>query len=354
MYFFNLVNAVHLSLTLGASALLTSGLPEALNDSSATKAVAQDTIIAIAPVTTPHTAEPKPIDDKATQEATAPAPQLTPIESAPVWSEFVKSCETLDATIVTALTKRQMKEGTATEFRANLAKIRAHLLAVKPKLNGKDVGFSQKLVIARDLGDLKAEVDYTIASIMHPHENVETVKKKFLAELDEALKAKKIAEADVEKLSAEVKQQEDLMKSMHRGKENLAAKDQELIADNFADLHVALQRRIQFSQESVPLIDAERKNVEEMLKNASTANTLDAEKCKKFNETLAKIATKESESIAKGPLSSSQIVAIAMELEGLDEIVQSQISAAPTAPPAQAETPSENKAASESVPQDSK
>lgn len=263
--------------------------------------------------------EPKP------QESTVPDSGDT--TAAVQWNEFVKTCKTLEETIVKASAKHELSEAVATEFRSDLAKVRAHVLAVKPKT--KDIGFSQKLVISRDLGDLKAKVDDAIGSAMHPHENVEAVKKKFLAELDEAEKSKKIAPGDVEKLNAEVKQQDDLMKSMRRGSESLPAKDQELISNNFAGLHVALQRRIAFSQESLPLIDEQRKKVEEMLANASSANTLDAAKCTQFKDSLAKITSRENEAMAKGPLSSSQIIGLAMELEGLDEIVQNQINASP-------------------------
>jgi hypothetical protein len=310
------VHIINLSLVIG---LLTSGLPSAVNESPTIKAV-NDTRIAITPVTPAPVVEEKPANAKIHESITT---QPGEADLAPQWNEFVKGCDNLEAQIKKALSKNQMKESIATEFRSDLTKIRAHIQAVKPKT--KDIGFSQKLVISRDLGDLKAEVDYAIASIMHPHESVESVRSKFSAELDEAIKAKKIAQGDVDKLNAEVKQQEDLLKSMHRSTEAFASKDQELIANNFAGLHIALQRRIRFSLESIPLIDEQRKKVEEMLQNASTANTLDAEKCKQYTDSLAKIATRVNEATAKGPLSSSQIVGLAMELEGLDDIVQSQI-----------------------------
>ena len=278
--------------------------------------------IALTPVTpTPPTVIEGKTNDVKPQESTVPDSGDT--TAAVQWNAFEKEAKTLDDSIMNALSKRQLAEAVATEFRSDLNKIHAHIQAVKPKT--KDIGFSQRLLIARDLSDIKAEFDYAVASFMHPHESVETVKSKFLAELDDAEKAKKIAPGDVEKLRAEVKEQEDLMKSMRRGAESLAAKDQELIANNFAVLHVALQRRIAFSQDAVPQLIAERKKVQEMLQNAESANTLDKTKANKFNDSLTKIAIKESEALAKGPLSSSQIVGLAMEIEGLDDIVQNQI-----------------------------
>jgi hypothetical protein len=320
--------------------LFTSGLPAAVSESPTIKAV-NDTLeqislqmeraqlqddFSLEPVATSqvqeHKSDEKSTDAKAQEPAVNSAAEA---DSASQWNEFVKDCDNLDAVIKTALSKKQLKEGMATAFRSDLTKIRAHIQAVKPKT--KDIGFSQKLVISRDLGDLKAEVDYAIASVMHPAESIEAIKSKFLAELDEAIKAKNIAQADVDKLNSEVKQQEDLLKSMRRPTEAFASKDQELIANNFAGLHIALQRRIKFSKDSIALIDQERKKIEEMLQTASSANTLDALKSKQYGDSLSKITTRESEAAAKGPLSSSQIVGLAMELEGLDEIVQNQIKA---------------------------
>ena len=318
--------------------LFTSGLPAAVNESPTIKAV-NDTLeqislqmenaqsrddashenVATSQVP-PREGDEKSTDSKAPRSA---AISTEGTDSAARWNEFVKACDSLEATIKTALLKHQIKESIATEFRADLTKIRTHIQAVKPKSN--DIGFSQQLIISRDLEDLKAKVDYSMASMMHPTESIEAVKAKFLTELDSAIKAKKIAQGDVDKLNAEVKQQEDLLKSMRRSTEAFASKDQELIANNFAGLHVALQRRMQFSQESIPLIDQQRKKIEEMLQTASSTNTLDSVKCKQFTDSLAKIATRENEATTKGPLSSSQIVGLAMELEGLDEIVQNQI-----------------------------
>jgi predicted ribosome quality control (RQC) complex YloA/Tae2 family protein len=331
------VHIVNLSLIVG---LFTSGLPAAVNESPTIKAVndtleqmsmqiekaqlhnvAEPASVAITPATPAAAVEEKPAETKKAPESIITQPGEADL--ATHWNEFVKGCDSQEDAIKTALSKHQMKENVATEFRSDLTKIRAHIQAVKPKV--KDIGFSQQLVISRDLGDLKAEVEYAIASFMHPHESIEAVKSKFLAELDEAIKAKRIAQGDVDKLNAEVKQQEDLLKSMRRSTEAFASKDQELIANNFAGLHIALQRRIQFSQDSIPLLDEQRKKVEEVLQNASSANTLDSVKCKQYTDSLAKIATRGNEATAKGPLSSSQIVGLAMELEGLDDIVQSQI-----------------------------
>jgi hypothetical protein len=299
------VHIVNLSLVVG---LFTSGM--------------QMETVAITPVTPPAVLEVKTADEKAPESTVVPT--AAP-DSAIRWNEFVKSCDSLETEIKTALSKNQLKEGVGAEFHSDLTKIRAHIQAVKPKTN--DIGFSQRLVISRDLNDLKAQVDYAIASTMHPHENIETVKSKFLAELDEANKSGKIAADDCEKLKAEVKQQEELLRSMRRSTEATATKDQELIASNFAGLHVVLQQNIQFSRESLPLLEQEHKKIEELLQAASSANTLDSAKCKQYTDSLAKIDAKKKW-FGVGPLSSSAIVGLAMELEGLEDIVQNQISTA--------------------------
>jgi hypothetical protein len=235
------------------------------------------------------------------------------------WSALSARADAIEREIKDGLDTGKMKAIEATEFRSDLRRVKAHLKALKPQ---NDVlVFSQCLVLERDIGDLRAQVDMVKHSSLKPGQNFDQAKAEFVSVMKQALERKQIAPPDADKLSAEVKEQDDLYRALKPSGAPISQKDGEVLLKNFAGLHVALQQRIKFSRESITRLDEQRKLIERKLQSVETAGTIPEEKAAQFRAALAKIAGQELDSLTKGPLSSSQIIALAMQLDGVSDLI---------------------------------
>lgn len=260
------------------------------------------------------------LDAKSVTTLSHDAADISTANNAWKWSTLSASADAIERDIKDGLCTGKMKAIEAIEFRSDLKRVKAHVIALKPK-QGDSLGFSQYLILERDINDLRAQVDMVRKTSLKPGQTVEQAKTEFVNALKQALEKKQLAQGDVDKLSLEVKEQDDLYRALKPAKEPILPKDGEVLLNNFAALQVALQQRIKFAREAIIRIDEQRKLIERKLQAAETAGTLSEEKTVQFRSALSRIVSQESAALSRGPLSASQIVVLAMQLDGIGDLI---------------------------------
>jgi hypothetical protein len=237
------------------------------------------------------------------------------------WSALNSRADAIEREIKDGLVTGKMKAIEAIEFRSDLKRVKTHLNSPALKPQNDILGFSQYLVLERDINDLRAQVDMVKHSSLKPGQNVEQAKVEFVTAMKQALEKKQIAQFDADKLSLEVKEQDDLYRALKPSGAPILAKDAEVLLKNFAGLHVALQQRIKFSRDSIARLDDQRRVIERKLQSGESAGTIPEDKATQYRSALNKIATQQADRLSKGPLSSSQIVVLAMQLDGIGDLI---------------------------------
>jgi hypothetical protein len=253
------------------------------------------------------------------QSSRADSPESGTTGSAWKWSTLSSRADAIEREIKDGLLTGKMKAIEAIEFRSDLKRMKTHLTALKPR---NDVlGFSQYLVLERDISDLRAQVDMVKHSTLKPGQNVEQAKAEFVGAMKQALEKKQIAQSDADKLLVEVREQDDLYRALKPSGAAILPKDAEVLLKNFAGLHVALQQRIKFSRDSISRLEEHRKLIEQKLQSVESAGNITEDKAVQYRSALSKIAGQQMDLVSKGPLSASQIVVIAMQLDGVSDLI---------------------------------